>query len=86
MKKLSVVAAVAVCGIAFADTYDERLEFLETTGTQWIDTGLRLNFKYSRVRGRFRLLENPVDTVGLCGVCEKKGNLTGRDSSKGNLL
>lgn len=86
MKKLIVFAAVAVCGIAFADTYDERLEFLETTGTQWIDTGLRLNFKYSRVRGRFRLLENPVDTVGLCGVCEKKGNLTGRDSSKGNLL
>ena len=86
MKKLIALAAVAVCGIAFADTYDERLEFLETTGTQWVDTGLRLNLKYSRVRGRFRLLENPVGTVGLCGVCEKKDNLTGRDSSKGNLL
>ena len=86
MKRLIALAAVAVCGIACADTYDERLEFLETTGTQWIDTGLRLNFKYSRVRGRFRLLENPVDTVGLCGVCEKKGNLTGRDPNKGNRL
>lgn len=34
MKKLITIAAVAMCGIAFADSYDERLEFLETTGTQ----------------------------------------------------
>ena len=41
-----VFAAVSLTALlAVADDYDERLEFVESTGTQWIDTGVKLNWK-----------------------------------------
>ena len=86
MKKLIALAAVAVCGIAFADTYDERLEFLETTGTQWIDTGLRLNFRRARMEARFRMLEIPDSMQALCGTLDQKDNYGGRDYKKGATI
>ena len=45
--KLALFLVLAVIGVVpvGADTYDEKLDYIDTTGTQWIDTGIlpRLN-------------------------------------------
>lgn len=63
--------------MAKADVGDERLEFIATTGTQWIDTGLRLNFKRSHFRVNFRVAERPTGRVALCGALSEKDNVMG---------
>lgn len=56
-----------------AEPYDQKLEFIETTGSQWIDTGLSLNYKHSRARVNVRILEAPpagkrITFAGATGV------------------
>lgn len=47
---------MAVCGIAVADDYIP-VEFIVSTGSQYADTGVRLNPKLSRIDARFVLME-----------------------------
>ena len=50
-------AAVFAAGLALAaEPYDEKLEFIESSGTQWIDTGVKLHWKRSSMRQRRRML------------------------------
>lgn len=81
MRKLTVAAILAfvvVFDAAFAaESYDKRLEFVESTGTQWIDTGLKLHYKRSRAQVNFRVLEVPSATAAICGVTAKKDDPMG---------
>ena len=78
MKRLVSVVVALVCGAAFAaEPYDKRLEFIESTGTQWIDTGLKLHYKRSRAQVNFRVLEVPSETAAICGVTAKKDDPAG---------
>ena len=56
MKKLIAAVAMGVCGIAVADEYVP-VEFIVSTGSQYADTGVRLNPKLSRVNARFVRME-----------------------------
>ena len=77
-----VFAAVSLTALlAVAADYDERLEFVESTGTQWIDTGVKLNWKRSDMRLDFRVLEAPPVASGksaaIAGVTGVKGDSYG---------
>lgn len=77
---MASVLCALLCSLpmmAKADAGDERLEFIATTGTQWIDTGLRLNFKRSRFCVNFRVAERPTGRVALCGALTEKDNVMG---------
>lgn len=79
----SAAAAFIVCSLclpsmrSFADDAVEPIEFVATTGTQWMDTGLSLNFKRSRFRVNFRVVERPTGRVALCGALHEKDNVMG---------
>ena len=70
MKRLiaAVTAVAAGCLGAFADTYDEKLDYIDTTGTQWVDTGILPKALTTRVRARVAVLERPASTVALFGT------------------
>ena len=74
-RRFMIVAATGlVAGFTvFAADYDERLEYLESTGTQWSDTGLKLDYRYSVAQLNFRVLEQPTEKTAFCGVCETAG-------------
>lgn len=88
-KKIVRAVAYVLCALPCfipmttkADVCDERLEFIATTGTQWIDTGLLLNFKRSRFRINFRVVERPTGRVALCGSLSEKDNVDGYNAGK----
>ena len=84
MKFVTCAVCAALCGAAFAaEPYDKRLEFVESTGTQWIDTGLKLHYRNSRAQVNFRLLEMPAATVTICGETPAKGDACGYLSETG---
>lgn len=82
MNKTLVLVALVFCFSAFAaEPYDKKLEFIESTGTQWIDTGLKLHYRNSRAEVNFRVLEVPSkDKVSICGLTAKKGDACGYTS------
>ena len=74
-------AAVFAAGLALAaEPYDEKLEFIESSGTQWIDTGVKLHWKRSSMDLNFRVLEAPATLksgVSIAGVTAKKDDNAG---------
>ena len=68
MLKKAVMVAVGGClaFIASAETY-ERVAYIESTGTQWIDTGVIANARRTRYEAHFMVLEAPSAEVGLFG-------------------
>lgn len=74
--------AAAVSSALSADTYDERLAFVETDGSQWIDTGIHPNPKRTRIAAAFRVMEYPAGItngtyLALYGSLNEKNNRTG---------
>ena len=82
---IHVLTAVFACTSLFADTYDERLKFVATTGSQYIDTGLLLNFKRSKFKINFRIVERPETTVALCGAVDSTSDITGYTNVSGKV-
>ena len=81
-RHLIAFLSAALAGLpSVAADYDERLEFVESTGTQWIDTGVKLNWKRSDMRLDFRVLEVPPvasgKSVAIAGVTGVKGDSYG---------
>lgn len=68
----SAVAGACLVGSALADTYDEELEFIETSGSQWVDTGLVPDRLKTRITASYAILERPEGPVGLFGVLRAK--------------
>ena len=82
ISSLTCVAAAAAFASAFADTYDQRLEFIATTGTQWIDTGIHFNYKRSVFRAVFRVVERPETMTSVCGATDVADSRTGYSAGK----
>ena len=84
MRKSALALAVVSSSFAFAyaDTYDKRLEYVETTGTQWIDTGIHFNYRRSVFRATFRILERPTAFSTICGATDVVGSQGGYSSGK----
>ena len=70
MKRLitAVTAVAAGCLGAFADTYDEKLDYIDTTGTQWVDTGIVPAYGSTRMVAELAMLETSSVDAGLFGV------------------
>ena len=84
MRKSALALAVVSSSFAFAyaDTYDKRLEYVETTGTQWIDTGIHFNYRRSVFRAVFRILERPTSFSTICGATDVADSNIGYSSGK----
>lgn len=77
MKKLVLLVPLVALSV-FADTYDARLEFVDSTGVQYIDTGVVPNSRFTRAEARFLVLECPTSgAVGLLGTFADLGDGTG---------
>lgn len=81
-RHLIAFLSAALAGLpSVAADYDERLEFVESTGTQWIDTGVKPNWKRSDMRLDFRVLEALPVAVGrgvaIAGVTGVKDDASG---------
>ena len=79
MKRIIAFAAVLCAGVLFAEDEIERLEFIETDGTQWADTGVKLHCRNSMFRLRVRILDYATSTTVLFG-----GMTEVKDSASGN--
>lgn len=84
MKIIAFLSAwLTALALAAAD-YDERLEFVESTGTQWIDTGVKPNWRRTVMHLDFRVVGAPTVDVGkgvsIAGVTGTKDDATGWDS------
>lgn len=76
----AVLAAVTLTALlSAAEDYDEKLEFVESTGTQWTDTGVRLNWRRSAMELDFRVLEAPSGRAHIAGMTGAAGRAEGGD-------
>ena len=80
--KIWCVIAVLASISAFAGTYDELLPFVESDGSQWIDTGINPNPKRTRMTANFRVIAPPEDIengrfYGIYGALNKKDDKNG---------
>ena len=57
MKNLALILSVACAMNALADTYDEQLDYIDTSGTQWIDTGIVPVYGSTRMIAELAMLE-----------------------------
>ena len=77
---LGAAISASVGSLSAAEPYDEKLEFIESSGTQWIDTGIKLHWKRSAMDLNFRVLEAPATVgsgVSIAGVTGVKDNNQG---------
>lgn len=73
MKELTGLALTACAALAaVADTYDEKIEFVESTGSQYVDTGYLPNPRRTTICADWRLVEQAEAPLGLFGVCNGK--------------
>ena len=79
-RKIVLIVVSLTALLSVADGYDEKLEFVESTGTQWTDTGVRLNWRRSAMELDFRVLEVPTARACVAGMTGAAGKAEGGDS------
>jgi hypothetical protein len=86
--KICCFIAILASLTASAGTYDELLPFVESDGSQWIDTGIKPNPQRTRMIANFRVIAAPEGIensqfYGIYGALNKKDDKNGFEYPSG---